>query len=311
MYHNHQKKRISMSTKLIKNTPTIQNANFYMFATTRQMRNTHNHTYKEIAYVHSGKCKHTLNGIQTILSEGDFVILDNTTSHSYNAIGSKSLSIINCLFFPSFIDSSLNDDADMLDVLENKLLNFKRELFIKNPVGTYFKDENGEIIKLLSAINEEFINKNTGYIEAIRGYLVLLLIKTMRTIYTDVKINTGDDTIENILQYVMLNYMNNITLQDICKKYNYTVQYMSYKFKREAGMSFMEFLHKTRIENSMKLLFDTKNSVSEIATAVGYKDIKAFYKFFKKYTDTTPAEFRKNTKKFVKYDYKFAKKHSN
>ena len=80
------------------------------------------------------------------------------------------------------------------------------------------------------------------------------MIKTMRTIYTDVKINTGDDTIENILQYVMLNYMNNISLQDICKKYNYTVQYMSYKFKREAGMSFMEFLHKTRIENSMKLL---------------------------------------------------------
>ena len=60
----------------------------------------------------------------------------------------------------------------------------------------------------------------------------------------------------------------------------------------------------------MKLLFDTKKSVSEIAIAVGYKDIKAFYKFFKKYTNTTPAEFRKNTKKFVKYDYKFAQKHS-
>lgn len=296
-----------MNNKLIKKTPTIQNANFFIFSTTRQMRNTHYHEYKELAYIYSGKCIHVLNGVETILNEGDYVILDNTTSHSYNAFGKKSLSIINCLFFPSFIDSSLNDDADMLTILENPILNFKRELFQKNPVGTYFRDETGEILNLLLSAKNEFISKQTGYIEAIRGYLILILIKTMRTLYTDTKIFSNDDTVNNILNYISINYKENISLKEICNKYNYSVQYMSYKFKREAGMTFLEYLHKTRIENSMKLLLSTKISISNISNAVGYKDIKAFYKFFKKYTNTTPAEFRKNSKKFVLYGYGFTK----
>ena len=103
-----------------------------------------------------------------------------------------------------------------------------------------------------------------------------------------------------------MNYKSNISLKEICNKYNYSVQYMSYKFKRAAGMTFLEYLHKTRIENSMKLLIDTGTSISTISNAVGYKDVKAFYKFFKKYTNTTPAEFRKKSKKFVLYGYGFA-----
>lgn len=296
-----------MNNKLIKSTPTIQQANFFIFSTTKQIRRTHNHEYKELAYIYSGECEHILNEKQTILSEGHFVLLDDTTYHSYRSIGGKKLSIINCLFFPSFIDSSLNDNTDMQTILECDLLNMKKELFKKNPVGTYFKDENGEIKNLLMKIQDEFTRKEAGYIESIRSYLILILIKALRTIYTDTKIFSNDDTVNKIMDYIIINYKNNISLKEICNKYNYSVQYMSYKFKREAGMTFLEYLHKTRIENSMKLLVDTGTSISSISNAVGYKDIKAFYKFFKKYTNTTPAEFRKKSKKFVLYGYGFAK----
>lgn len=119
----------------------------------------------------------------------------------------------------------------------------------------------------------------------------------MRTIYSSEKVITTDDTIQNILKYINLNYMNDITLQEICNIYNYSMTHMSAKFKKKAGISFLEYLQKIRVENSMKLLSDTNLSIVEIASSIGYKDLRSYYRIFKKHIGTTPGKFRKERQK--------------
>ena len=68
--------------------------------------------------------------------------------------------------------------------------------------------------------------------------------------------------------------------------------YFSTVFKNAAGLSFKEYLNKVRIEESKILLQNTDFSIIDIAVAVGFEDQSYFSKVFKKYTGTTPKQFR-------------------
>ena len=161
--------------------------NFFLFVTKHQWTPLHTHSHIEIAYILSGKCENLLNGETDILTEGDYILLDKTSHHTYQAVGDEKLTVINCLFYPNFIDGTLSDDADIYTVLESNLFRLSKNLFTENPIGKVFKDTNGEIKKLLSIMNDELNTKNAGYFELIRGCLIQLIITTMRSIYKDVK----------------------------------------------------------------------------------------------------------------------------
>ena len=218
----------------------------FIFLSPAQKTVVHGHTFYELAYVLSGKCEHTMDGKTYIMSKGDYILLDKDCIHSYNSIDDEELSIVNCLFFPSFIDSSISDDADIYTMLTNYHFKLKKELFIHNPIGSIFKDTSGEIEALLTIMNNEFINKDAGYLELIRSCLIQLLITTVRSIYSDVKIISDDSTVQNVIEYINQNYMKDITLKEICNIFNYSLPYMSSKFKRSVGVPFIEHLQKNK-----------------------------------------------------------------
>ena len=119
----------------------------------------------------------------------------------------------------------------------------------------------------------------------------------MRKICLNPEDEKSDTPIETILKFVRYEYMNDITLSDVCKKFGYAFTYLSAKLKKESGLSFTQHLQKIRIEQSLRLLINSDKSINEIAALVGYKDIKSFYTVFKRIANTTPAKFRKNYKK--------------
>jgi two-component system response regulator YesN len=139
----------------------------------------------------------------------------------------------------------------------------------------------------------EFEEKAPGYMQVIRSKIIELLIVTMRKIYFT---NTDDteNNIDTMLKYISTEYMNDLTLGDICKKFNYSFAYLSAKFKNEVGINFTQYLQKIRIEQSMRLLANTNKTIIEIAQEVGYNDVKAFYMIFKRIANTTPAKFRRS-----------------
>lgn len=94
-------------------------------------------------------------------------------------------------------------------------------------------------------------------------------------------------------QYIMNHYMESITLELVAEKAGFSSSYFSSLFKKETGVGFADYLIQLRMEKAKELLKNTKDSVKDICTAVGYNDLKHFTGMFRKYTGLKPGEFRK------------------
>jgi transcriptional regulator GlxA family with amidase domain len=65
------------------------------------------------------------------------------------------------------------------------------------------------------------------------------------------------------------------------------------RFKDETGTTPTEFVQQTRIKASQSLLLLTERRVEDICSAVGYEDVAAFRKVFRKRSGLAPGQFRK------------------
>jgi two-component system response regulator YesN len=94
-------------------------------------------------------------------------------------------------------------------------------------------------------------------------------------------------------QYVIENYMNPISLEDVANIVHLNPVYFSVIFKKEVGINFVDFLINYRLEIAKKLLREDKYNVSQVAYMVGYKDAKYFSKLFAKIVGIKPSEYKK------------------
>lgn len=103
-------------------------------------------------------------------------------------------------------------------------------------------------------------------------------------------------TVRKIMNYILLNYTEKITVNSIALYLDMTPNYVSSVFKREMGISLIHYLNKVRINSSLILLENTDMPVSEIAQKVGIEDYNYFSRIFKKKMNQSPAGYRKAKK---------------
>lgn len=271
----------------------LKEKKFSIFVLPQKMAKTHTHNFLELVYVLKGDAIHKWDKTEFKIKEGDFFVINFNSEHSYIST-SEEFQIINCLFLPEFIDPTLRSCNSFQAVISSYQIHFKTEFFTANPSMYVFQDNNHTIKDQLLAILSEFNCEAPGYMHIIRSKLVEILVMTMRKIYLAPALESNNNEMSNIIKYLNLEYMNNITLQQVCELFNYSYSHLSLKFKKELGMSFTEYMQKLKIEHSMRLLVHTDKSISEIIDTIGYKDIKSFYTLFKRIANTTPASFRKN-----------------
>lgn len=66
-------------------------------------------------------------------------------------------------------------------------------------------------------------------------------------------------------------------------------------FKKAIGMSPIEYLNEYRIRQAVRLLKDSSLPVTEICLDCGYNNMGNFLREFRKYTGTTPLQYRKHS----------------
>jgi two-component system response regulator YesN len=109
--------------------------------------------------------------------------------------------------------------------------------------------------------------------------------------------NPVDSTnlIENAKKVIESNYAGDISLEQVARHVHLSPAYLSELFKKQTGMSFIDYKTIVRIENAKRLLMIPSMTISEVSSKVGYTDPKYFSKLFKKITGKTIFEYRKNT----------------
>lgn len=99
---------------------------------------------------------------------------------------------------------------------------------------------------------------------------------------------------ESILAYIEGNFTKDINRETVANEVFITPGYLSQLFKQHMKTSFLDYLHKIRIENACELLKDKGKKIGDIALQVGYNDEKYFFQVFKKYVGMTPNQYRNN-----------------
>lgn len=96
-----------------------------------------------------------------------------------------------------------------------------------------------------------------------------------------------------IYKYVEEHYRENVKLDEAARSVALSTSYFCFIFKKETGLTFMEYLTRYRLNKAKQLLTETELKVYEVAEKVGYVDAKHFMKQFKRMYGVKPGEFRK------------------
>ncbi len=97
------------------------------------------------------------------------------------------------------------------------------------------------------------------------------------------------------INHINLHYREPLTVDSIADVAGRSKNYFSTQFKKELGLSFVDYLNKVRLEHAKILLKSTGYMTYEISELVGYSEYRYFGTLFKKYTGKTPSEYREES----------------
>lgn len=105
---------------------------------------------------------------------------------------------------------------------------------------------------------------------------------------------------QKAMAYIQQNLGNDVSLQQVAKFVHLHPNHLSEVFKKEAGITFGDYVTRQKINRAMEILTVSPAKVAEVAGMVGFEDIKYFSQVFKKFTGKTPSEYREEAAKHLK-----------
>lgn len=138
---------------------------------------------------------------------------------------------------------------------------------------------------------EEILSGGYNYLEYFKRISTILanLLKKYNSL-----IQSQDSlVIAQAKNYIAKHYSEDLSLNQVAAHVYLSPAYFSSLFKKETGTGFTKYLQSIRVNEAKTLLKNSGMKIREIASAVGYKDIKSFNKVFYAEMSVTPSEYRK------------------
>lgn len=121
------------------------------------------------------------------------------------------------------------------------------------------------------------------------------LAETYETAVSRLKeLETGSSVIKDVKFYIEDNYSReDFSFQDAADHVNLSVPHLSRMFRKEMGVTFIDYLTSVRIRKAIELLHNGELKIYEIAELTGYANQHYFSNVFKKNLGVSPAEYRR------------------
>lgn len=97
---------------------------------------------------------------------------------------------------------------------------------------------------------------------------------------------------EKAKEFILAHSSENLTLGQVARVVNLSAHHFCRKFKEATGLSFTEFVTRTRVERARQLLSDRSARVSEVAFAAGFQSVSQFNRVFRQRVGMSPSDFR-------------------
>lgn len=146
----------------------------------------------------------------------------------------------------------------------------------------YFKNE------LITFVNSFFNKyKTISYAKAVGIFWMIMSSHEKQE-----KAN-GNKYIIEAKKYMEQNYYRSVSICEVAEMLHISDRYLYNLFVKHEGIPPKKHLNELRLNRACELLKNNNMSITEVATSVGFDDVLAFSRFFKKNILLSPTEYRK------------------
>lgn len=240
----------------------------------------HTHNYMELFYILGGKGQFLIQDQLYPVNANNLVIINPNITHTEVSVNAQPLEYI--VLGIEGIELSANEKSDgQFHIL-----------------GHF---ESAEISGCLRNILREMEQKNTGHEDVCQAYMEILIIRLMRntalTVSTDAQAVSGNRQCAAVKRYIDLHFKEPLTLEQLAQESHINKYYLSHSFKREYGISPINYMINKRIEESKYLLAETDLSLSQVAQLLGFSSQSYFSQVFHRSQEISPMEYRQNNRR--------------
>lgn len=250
---------------------------------TNPVKEMHFHPDVEILYVLDGILKVDYENSEKELKTDDFIVVNTNVRHKYEAEGDILVGSI-FIQYTQLIDMFQGEPVYFLcNSAEEKAEGYDKIRYYIRQIFNYYHTEEGQGVilrnsiayQLLYTLTSEFIvKKGMSQYDSLRGI--------------------SEERMSEILNYLMNNYHEQVTLQGLADKLYLSNAYLSKYIKKNFGMSFLKLLNNIRMEHAVSELLYSDKSVMRIAMDNGFPNLAGFNRTFREIYHITPAEYRKD-----------------
>jgi two-component system response regulator YesN len=108
--------------------------------------------------------------------------------------------------------------------------------------------------------------------------------------------SSNNPYIASIIAYITAHLTEPIAIADLADVLHLNPQYVMRLFKKEMGCPILQYITAQRIALSVRYLEETSISVTDVAVLCGFDNYSYFTRIFKRFTNETPLNYRKNAR---------------
>jgi AraC-like DNA-binding protein len=279
----------------IDNFPLYQDLYFYNYKLDDHRRQFfHSHQSMEFLYIHEGEGQVILENASYPLTPGSLVLFQPYQLHKVSIFDKADHPYVRTV-----ITINPHTICEMLSIfpmyqtffqhlwkgrLSNQLFTIKES----HPFLTKL-DEFNQIIEDSHYLHrkEEFLLFFLSFLQSVKPNILLSTAPPPNT-RRDLSYS------ERIMEWIEQHYRSEIRLEDLASELHLSTYYISHLFRQETGNSITDYVSFRRMKEASLLLSSTELAIKEVAERVGIRNVAYFCRFFKKYSQLTPMQFREH-----------------
>ena len=247
----------------------------------QQLCPLHWHEHLELHYIIEGTLDIWVNQTQYTLQAGDLIILNSNDTHSSSFAGRLKERIL--IFLLEDISQSLADAVPA----------FQRAI-----------SQDQQIMTLMTAFEEEYLQKHLGFEAACKGNLLMLMAYLSRNYALSVDSDEAYLRHSQLLQrflpvteYIALHYAEPISTETLASLIYVSNDRFNHLFKECMGISLRKYINDIRLHSAYRWLKKGQCSPTEAAFRAGFTDYNHFGRLFRQTFGCTPSQIRQKTAK--------------
>ena len=241
----------------------------------------HWHAELEINYTITGSIRDYVVEDETFqTAPGDFVVINPFQVHGVHDIMPGTQSLLLLISRP------------FMDKFAPRLGQVQFGLMPGQDLTSQQHKTRAKLALLMQEVYETSQSKDQFSDDLMTG-LILQILAVLASQFSVEAPHRVNDNVARTVAYIQRNYMEDLTLEHLAHRVHLSVAYFDRSFKKQMGMSVMQYVNKIRALHANQLLTVHQKTVAFTALEVGYPSTQALNRGLRKHFGMTASELKK------------------